>query len=251
MRTSDTIAEVASALADATAQLENVGKAHRANAGKARYSYANIADVLRVTRPVLASHGLALVQGQDLTAEQVVVVTRLVHRSGEWMETDCRVPVDRQGGIQGTGSAMTYARRYAVLGLLGIAAEDDDGRAAQRRPEPHRAAPRRGDAVVPPDLVLDKPKRPEMTEVEAGLARDALRRAWAARLRQLEVTFESDAERAGVQSRLFGYQRLEEVPGPQCEAKRAKLAAVADDKLERIITEAKLRVTLGAEVARG
>ena len=244
MRTSDTIAEVASALADATAQLENISKAHKATAGKARYTYANIADVLRTVRPALASKGLAIVQGQDITDEQVVVVTRLVHRSGEWMETDCRVPVDRQGGIQGTGSALTYARRYAVLGLLGIAAEDDDGRAAQQtRSEDFDFAPRK------------QQRRPEMTPVEQGLARDALRRAWAAKLRAIEVEFGSDQERAGVQAKLFGFADLADVPPSQCEAKRVKLEGVPLDKLKRLVEETRLRVTLGAvptgEVARG
>ncbi len=231
MRTSDSIAEVASALADATAQLENVAKGHKANAGKARYTYANIADVLRTVRPALAAQGLAIVQGQDITDEQVVVVTRLVHRSGEWMETDCRVPVDRQGGIQGTGSALTYARRYAVLGLLGIAAEDDDGRAAQRR-EDFDFEPRE--------------RRPEMTAVEQGLARDALRRTWAAKLRAIDVEFGGDDERAAVQAALFGFADLADVPATQCEAKRMKLEGVPLDKLKRLVEETRLRVTLGA-----
>jgi len=234
MRTSDTIAEVASALADATAQLENISKAHKATAGKARYTYANIADVLRTVRPALASQGLAIVQGQDITDEQVVVVTRLVHRSGEWMETDCRVPVDRQGGIQGTGSALTYARRYAVLGLLGIAAEDDDGRAAQQT--------RREDF----DFEPREQRRPEMTPVEQGLARDALRRTWAAKLRAIDVEFGGDDERAAVQAALFGYADLADVPSTQCEAKKTKLDSVPLDKLKRLVEETRLRVTLGA-----
>lgn len=247
MRVSDTLGELASALAAATAELENVGKGHKAQAGRATYSYANIADVLRECRPVLARHGLSVVAGQDLEDEAVVVVSRLLHKSGEWIETDCRVPVDRQGGIHGVGSAITYARRYALLALIGIAAEDDDGKTAQAA-KPKRRAPE-------PDLDLEPRGRPSMTAVEEGLARDALRRAWASRLRAAQIEFGSDEERAATQRRLFGFDRLEDVPANQCEAKRVKLQSVDDATFERVVTEARLGATLGAvkagEVARG
>ena len=242
MRTSDEIADLAGALASATAELENVGKGHRAQAGRASYTYANIADVLREVRPVLARHGLAVVAGQSLEEDAVVVISRLLHKSGQWVETDCRVPVDRQGGIHGVGSAITYARRYALLALIGVAAEDDDGRRAQdNKPK------RRGKA---PDLDLE-PRRPSMTAVEQGLARDALRRAYSSRLRACEIEFGSGAERVGVIQKLFGVRSLEDIPANQCAAKREKLAAVDDDTFRRLVDEARLAVTLGAERANG
>lgn len=250
MRTSETIEELAGALAAATAELENVGKGHKAQAGRASYSYANIADVLRECRPVLARHGLCVLAGQDLEVEAVVVVSRLLHKSGQWIETDCRVPVDRQGGIHGVGSAITYARRYALLALIGIAAEDDDGRRAQD------SKPKRRGRAPEPDLDLEPQRgRPSMTAVEEGLARDALRRAWASRLRAAQIEFGSDEERRATQRRLFGFDDLGQIPANQCEAKRVKLQSVDDATFQRVVTEARLGATLGAvktgEVARG
>lgn len=243
MRTSDTIEAVAGALAKATAELENVGKGHKAQAGRASYTYANIADVLREVRPVLARHGLCVVAGQSLEEDAVVVVSRLLHESGQYLETDCRVPVDRQGGIHGVGSAITYARRYALLALVGVAAEDDDGRRAQDN-KPGRRAKK-------PDLDLEPRGRPSITAVEQGLARDALRRAWASRLRACEITFGSDAERVGVVRKLFGVDRLEDIPANQCESRKARLQGVPDDKFVQLVHEARLAVTLGAERANG
>lgn len=241
MRDSNNIDALAGALAKATAELENVGKGHKAQAGRASYTYANIADVLREVRPVLARHGLCVVAGQSLEEDAVVVVSRLLHESGQYLETDCRVPVDRQGGIHGVGSAITYARRYALLALLGIAAEDDDGRRAQDN------KPKRRGRAKEPDLDLEPRGRPSMTAVEQGLARDALRRAWSSRLRACEITFGSDAERVGVVRKLFGVDRLEDIPANQCESRKARLQGVADEKFVQLVHEARLAVTLGAE----
>jgi hypothetical protein len=58
-----------------------------------------------------------------------VLVTRLIHESGEWLGS--RYPVHPvKADPQGEGSALTYARRYALMALVGIAPEDDDGNAA-------------------------------------------------------------------------------------------------------------------------
>jgi hypothetical protein len=61
--------------------------------------------------------------------EQVIVVTRLAHTSGEWIEGELAVPVSK-ADAQGYGSALTYARRYGLCAITGIAPEDDDGNAA-------------------------------------------------------------------------------------------------------------------------
>lgn len=138
MHTSDTIAAIAAALAKAQAELTNTHKDQKANAGKAQYRYANIASVLDDVRPVLARHALAVVQGVGRDGEDVAITTRIVHESGEWIESMLPLPVDRMGGIQGVGSAITYGRRYALQAMLGIASDDDDGAAAQAQPPRQR-----------------------------------------------------------------------------------------------------------------
>lgn len=131
MQTSDTIAAIAAALAKAQGELGNTTKDQRAQAGRAQYSYANIASVLSDVRPVLSRHGLAVVQAVGRDGEDVAITTRLMHDSGEWIESTLPLPVDRMGGIQGVGSAITYGRRYGLQAMLGIASDDDDGAAAQ------------------------------------------------------------------------------------------------------------------------
>ena len=140
MQTSETIAEIAGALSKAQGELNNTHKDQRAIAGKARYTYANIAAVLSDVRPVLARHGLAVVQAVGKDGGDVLVTTRIMHQSGEWIESALPLPVDRMGGIQGVGSAITYGRRYGLQSMLGIASDDDDGAAAQAQP-PQRSGP--------------------------------------------------------------------------------------------------------------
>ena len=141
MLTSDTIGALAAALAKAQGELSNTTKDQRANAGKAQYRYANIASVLDDVRPVLARHGLAVVQGVGRDGEDVAITTRLIHESGEWVESMLPLPVDRMGGIQGVGSAITYGRRYGLQAMLGIASDDDDGATAQAQPPRYTRRP--------------------------------------------------------------------------------------------------------------
>ena len=60
----------------------------------------------------------------------MTVSTRLIHKSGEWVQTDLTLTA-KDASPQAIGSAITYGRRYAVSALVGLAAEDDDGKAAQ------------------------------------------------------------------------------------------------------------------------
>lgn len=94
-----------------------------------RAEYATLASVIDAGRASLASNGLACVQGLSTTADGLLVTTRLVHASGEWIEDELCVPLAKRDA-QGMGSAATYGRRYALAALLGIAQVDDDGNAA-------------------------------------------------------------------------------------------------------------------------
>lgn len=184
MRTSDNIADLAAALAAAASGLDNVRKGHRAQGGKrGSYSYASIADVVAQVSPVLARQNLVIVQGQTREAEGICVETRLLHSSGQWVETDTLVPADRQGGPQGVGSAITYARRYGLLAILGIAAEDDDAIKAREAEEARRAREAEAAARVDED-------------------RRRLIRMWHARLGAIDAKLSEDA-RHRVQGAIF------------------------------------------------
>lgn len=88
-------------------------------------------------RPVLAKHGLAVVQGATVPMTTDVgalvgfaVETMLVHSSGEWLTNTAIMPIAK-ADPQGAGAALTYGRRYSLSALLSIATdEDDDGNAA-------------------------------------------------------------------------------------------------------------------------
>jgi ERF superfamily protein len=88
-------------------------------------SYAPLEDILAATAAALSAHGLVLVSGIEPSGDRgVVLSTRLMHASGQWIES-C-VDVGRPSKMQEMGSSLTYARRYAITGLLGISADDDD-----------------------------------------------------------------------------------------------------------------------------
>lgn len=117
------------ATALAAAQLE-MGKALKsANNPHFKSKYADLSSVMDACLPALNRHGIAVIQPLQENEFGRSVVTRFIHASGEAL--DCPVPliVGKQD-MQGLGSAITYARRYGLMSLAGIAPEDDDGNAA-------------------------------------------------------------------------------------------------------------------------
>lgn len=91
--------------------------------------YTSLAGALDVVRPVFAKNGLSVVQMPTVLGEQMYLTTRLLHKSGEYLEGDYPIlPVKTDP--QGYGAAVTYARRYSLMAVAGIAPEDDDGNEA-------------------------------------------------------------------------------------------------------------------------
>ena len=128
MNTSPTIADLATALAKAQATLTGAKKDTANPFFKSRY--ADLASCWEAARAALPQHGLSVVQlTRTSERDEVVVITRLMHSSGEWIEGELALPVSK-ADAQGYGSALTYARRYGLCAIVGIAPEDDDGNAA-------------------------------------------------------------------------------------------------------------------------
>lgn len=147
MNTSATIGAIAAALAKAQAEIKNPTKDKTASIPNKsggpgfKYSYADFATALDEIRPVLSKHELAFVQGTEWTGNLIMLKTRLVHASGEWIQGE--YPVGGMADHRTMGSALSYARRYALLSLIGVQGEDDDdGEADQqtRRDAPKPAA---------------------------------------------------------------------------------------------------------------
>lgn len=120
---------LAEALAKAQGEMENPPKTKtvtiRPRGGAAyQYSYTPLEEVLDAIRAPLSENGLALTQLVIAGPEHTALVTRLIHTSGQSIES--RYPLPRNAGSQDMGSAITYARRYSLCSMLGIAGETDD-----------------------------------------------------------------------------------------------------------------------------
>jgi len=98
-----------------------------------RSRYADLSAVLKTVRPVLAKHGIALTQTTQILDGALVLVTRLHWRDEELAGY---YPINpTKADPQGYGSALTYARRYTIQAIVGVAADDDDdGNAASAAP---------------------------------------------------------------------------------------------------------------------
>lgn len=151
MDTSEQIDAIAAALSKAQAVIEGASKDKTNPAFRSKY--ADLASVYDACRDALAANGLAVVQvAESATGETVTINTRLLHASGQWIGGSLTMrPV--KADPQGMGSAITYARRYALASIVGVCPEDDDGNAASARHEqPAKAArtpapPERDNAV--------------------------------------------------------------------------------------------------------
>jgi ERF superfamily len=134
-RSSKSVAALASALAKAQAELINPEKSltatirtGRAAEGERTFRYAPLSTGLDIVRKTLGQHEIATVQSTaiDPAAGVVNLTTMLAHASGEWIASDWPVcPVAETANPQRMGAALTYARRYALFTLVGIAGEDD------------------------------------------------------------------------------------------------------------------------------
>lgn len=105
-----------------------------------RSKYADLSEVLETVRGPLTANGLVLTQfPEDSDRDSVTITTMIVHKSGQWMRSSLKMPA--KYAAQEFGSAISYARRYAALAMLGLAAEDDDGEAAHGRGKAAQKAP--------------------------------------------------------------------------------------------------------------
>ena len=134
-QSSETIGAFAAALAKAQCELTNPEKSlvgmipsPSPSVGERAFRYAPLSSGLDIVRKTLGSHEIATVQttAVDTEAGLIRLTTILAHSSGEWISSDWPVcPVSETAAPQRMGAALTYARRYALFALVGIAGEDD------------------------------------------------------------------------------------------------------------------------------
>lgn len=121
---------LASAMAAAFSEIEGATKS--ANNPHFKTKYADLTSVIEAIKPALSQHGLFFTQCPEPSDKGVTIKTVLHHASGEHLDLGTLfVPANKQDA-QGFGSALTYARRYALVTAFGVPVEDDDGNAASR-----------------------------------------------------------------------------------------------------------------------
>lgn len=151
MNQSESITKIAAALIAVQGELKSITK--DSTNPHFKNKYASLDTITETVRPILAKHGLAVLQGtvspqsdELMHLKNVTVETRLVHSSGEWISNSVVLPVGtvpvkldgKQVGAEPTaqtaGGAVTYGRRYGLAALLALTTdEDDDGNAASER----------------------------------------------------------------------------------------------------------------------
>ena len=190
-RSSESIASLAAALAKAQCELINPEKSlvatigpNRPGEGARSFRYAPLASGLDIVRKALGAQQIATVQTTAIDASigTVNLTTVLAHASGEWIAADW--PVCRIGDAespQRMGAALTYARRYALFTLVGIAGEDDLdapdlNRAREFGAMPVGNAPAAGQGRRAPDGNGKPARRPVLDAQQSASVRDELLR---------------------------------------------------------------------------
>jgi len=131
MTRSETIGQLASALAKAQKTMEGASKDSKNPHFGSRY--ADLASIVDACREPLADNEIAVVQSSNTDGVLVRMTTTLLHSSGEWIESDPLQVQGKDAGPQAVGSCLTYLRRYQLAAMVGIAPADDDAEAAEGR----------------------------------------------------------------------------------------------------------------------
>ena len=124
MKHSESIAVIAEALAKAQLQLKDTAKSKQGYG----YKYADLSDVLSAIRSEFGKQGLSFTQEVTQEGKVIKVTTLLMHSSGEWIVYGTAIPAIIMKGCndaQSAGAGITYARRYAISAIAGIASEED------------------------------------------------------------------------------------------------------------------------------
>jgi len=136
LRTSQEINELATALAEAQGEIQNPSKENENPFFKSKY--ADLAVVLAAVRPVFSKYGLSVVQLPTMQDNKIGVITRVMHKSGQWLESDLFLELQFKKNIaQEAGAVITYLRRYSLAGAAGVFQEDPDGNLGKNSADNH------------------------------------------------------------------------------------------------------------------
>jgi hypothetical protein len=239
-RCSESVGSLATALAKAQAEIANPEKSLTATIASPfprepsrTFRYASLASGLDLVRKCLGQHEIATVQATAIDGENGLIrlTTTLLHASGEWVSSDWPVcPISETATPHRLGAALTYARRYALFTLVGIAGEDDldapDLPTAGLAPEGHNGLRR-------PEQGAGGSKQPSPTQASSRPLQTSERRVRAERIRPLTLPTD-DSE--NLRRELFC--QLEQLEDPEVLAAWAHQALPLKNQLSATDAEA-------------
>lgn len=155
MQTSENINELATALSKAQGQMGGAIKG--ADNPFFKSKYADLGSVIAAVKEPMAENGLSYVQFPFALEGTVGVTTRLMHSSGQFMESSFAIPAPKNDPHT-YGSLVTYCRRFSLQSILGIPSEDDDGNAVTQAAK----------SVITPEQVHSVKAMLELTESDEG-----------------------------------------------------------------------------------
>ena len=122
---SDQVDKLADALSKAQSEMKGATKKSVNPFFKS--NYADLHAVIESSFPYLTKNGLSVIQGNDVDEKgSFYITTMLLHKSGQWIKSKLKMPITKPDA-QGVGATITYARRFALSAMVGIAQVDDDG----------------------------------------------------------------------------------------------------------------------------
>ena len=127
MNKSEQINELAAALSKFQGEVRDADKDSQAYS----YKYAKLDQLFEIIRPIMAKHGLSFIQPPQLNSGQdLEVETWILHSSGQYISSSLKMPINFEAkganSLQKIGMAISYAKRYAIMGMLGICQKDED-----------------------------------------------------------------------------------------------------------------------------
>tara|TARA_R110002020_G_scaffold297940_6_gene513657 strand:+ start:529 stop:1251 length:723 start_codon:yes stop_codon:yes gene_type:complete len=177
MQTSETIEEMAKALVKAQSQMG--GAVKDSNNPFFKSKYADLGSVVKAIKEAFCDNGLSYVQFPYTSEWGVGVTTRLMHVSGQWIEQEYTLPLAKQDP-QAAGSAITYARRYALQSIAGIPTADDDAEVAMRRsPVPEKPVQQKKATPKPAPAKPAPEKQAKVAETSINSKEEAVEAAEA------------------------------------------------------------------------
>ena len=213
------------ALVAALAELQNPRKDKTANTGAYSYKYADLATILDGVRPVLGRHGLAITQDVQVSDGQMLILTVLHHTSGQSLTFG---PIQAAAGRdwQGLGSAVTYARRYALTAALGLAGDEDDDAIATKP----RAITRHQGPTGPDEWTTPEPA-PQTLEVDLEAANARFTHTARGGRTMHNGTEKATEKQLAALAKMVGrvgYDNLEQLLAADSEPMLGRLATTAD-----------------------